>query len=225
MISIPIVVPSVRVPRPVRARWAAGSLVVGFAVMPHLLRSMMAIRPIDPTASAVGGALLLLTIAAVIAVLASGHATWGALDLDEVERWFRDALVFSLVCVGLFLPASMSALATPPLLPALAGVILPAASEEFAYRGVLAVALFRLLPACKVRAEFRTACALVLSGVAFAAAHDSLLSPGPSLVAAVQRAVAGLLLGVVALRSRSLLAPMFAHAAFNAVVLAPWIEP
>ena len=41
----------------------------------------------------------------------------------------------------------------------------------------------------------------------------------------LQRGTAGLLLGFVALRSRSLLAPMFAHAAFNAVVLAPGFGP
>ena len=96
-----------------------------------------------------------------------------------------------------------------------------AATEEFAYRGVLLMALVRLLPACKVRAEGRVALALLLGSVAFAAAHDSLLTPDGSLAVSCQRGVAGLVLGFVALRSRSLLAPMFAHAAFNAVVLTP----
>jgi len=151
----------------------------------------------------------------------SGHPTWGALDLDEVMSWSQDAVLCVVIAIALFVPAAVLALDTPPLGAALAGVLLPAATEEFAYRGVLLMALVRLLPACKVRAAGRVALALVLGSVAFAAAHASLLTPERPLAVACQRGVAGLVLGFVALRSRSLLAPMFAHAAFNAVVLTP----
>lgn len=223
--SIPVVISSVRVPRSARARAAVACLVTGFALAPHLVRMAAASWLADPTASAISGAMLTFALALAVAGGVSGHPTWGGLDLDEVVRWSHDAVLCVAIAIALFVPAALLALGTPPLAAALAGVVLPAATEEFAYRGVLLVALVRLLPACKVRADYRTALALLLGSVAFAAAHDPLLTPDRSLAAALQRGTAGLLLGFVALRSRSLLAPMFAHAAFNAVVLAPGFGP
>ena len=221
MTSMPLVVSSVRVPRSARARGAALCLVVGFGVVPHFVRAGLTAWIGDPTAAAISGALLLFAMSLAVAGGVSGHPTWGALDLDEVMGWSQDAVLCVVIAIALFVPAAVLALDTPPLGAALAGIVLPAATEEFAYRGVLLMALVRLLPACKVRAEGRVALALLLGSVAFAAAHDSLLTPDGSLAVACQRGVAGLVLGFVALRSRSLLAPMFAHAAFNAVVLTP----
>ena len=221
---MPLVLPSVRVPRSTRARTAAVTLIIGFALAPHLVRLLSAPWFDASVSAAVGGILLFFLCVVVAASVASGRPTWGALDIDELAGWVGDVLLFWLVGVALFLPAVLFDQRTPPVAPALAGVLLPAAVEEFAFRGVLLVALIRLLPACKVRAAFCPALAIVLGSVAFAAAHAPLLTPERPLAAALQRAVAGLLLGFVALRSRSLLAPMFAHAAFNAVVLAPWFD-
>lgn len=222
MTSIPLGISSVRVPRSARARGAAVCLVTGFALVPHLVRAAAVSWSADPVAAAITGALLLFVLSLAVAGIVSGHLTWGGLDLDEIVGWSHDTLLFVAIAILLFVPAAIFALGTPPLAAGLAGVVLPAATEEFAYRGVLLVALVRLLPACKVRADFRTGLALILGSVAFAAAHDSLLTSDRSLAVAFQRGIAGLLLGFLALRSRSLLAPMFAHAAFNAVVLAPW---
>jgi membrane protease YdiL (CAAX protease family) len=211
-------------PRSMRARAAACTLVVGFALMPHLLRALTADWFAEGSAAAIGRTLLFFVCVTVAAACASGHRTWGALHMDELSGWANDTMLFVGVGVALFLPAALLDQRTPALAPALAGVLLPAAVEEFAFRGVLTVSLIRLLSACKARPEFRPALAVLLSSVAFAAAHDVLLTPDRSLAAALQRGTAGLLLGFVSLRSRSLLAPMFAHAAFNAVVLAPWFD-
>lgn len=82
--------------------------------------------------------------------------------------------------------------------------LVPAVCEEIAARGLLTLGLRRRLGA---------AGALLISTVAFAALHLS-------LVRAVPTAILGLVLGVLALRAGSIVPSMLAHALNNAIALA-----
>ncbi len=166
---------------------------------------------------------------AVVAMLGRGAAASIGVRLGRPLRGtglglgvFAAALpvcVATLIVAGLVLRAMgippkehplLEELARTPTTPALmlaivqAGVLAPLA-EEFLYRGLLMTALYRYM---------RPAGAMAASSLVFAAAH-ALLEPQ----AVVPLFILGLALAYAAYRTRSLLAPVVGHAAFNTLMV------
>jgi membrane protease YdiL (CAAX protease family) len=166
---------------------------------------------------AAGAALVLLAVAVVVRLLGSGTPAIG------LRRPTRGELAFAigaLAVVGgvatvvgpalaepFFGPLPVSLGSVSALAPALLFAIANASMEETMYRGVL---MRWVMPAAGVTG------ALALQAAAFGLAHgvgsDFAASPLPVMAAT---AAGGLALGMLALRSRSLLLPIAVHAALD----------
>lgn len=94
-------------------------------------------------------------------------------------------------------------------LPAVAAIVLAPFAEEVLYRGALLGTLARTAP---------HSTALTLQALIFGLAH--VIGHPPSLPLAIPLAVVGWICGWIALRTRSLLPAVLAHATFNAIQFA-----
>jgi hypothetical protein len=156
----------------------------------------------------------------------SRFATHGPLvlldDRTLVRRWLTDGALFAFAIAALLLCAvalnRYDARSLPDFVSyRIREVVVPALTEEIAFRGFLTVALTAALRAVAGNERRSSALAVVVTSVAFACAHQP-VAVDPSMVLAV-RFAAGLTFGLLTLHSRSLVPAMFAHAAVNTELL------
>jgi membrane protease YdiL (CAAX protease family) len=143
-------------------------------------------------------------------------------DRSLVRRWLTDGALFAFAMAALLLCAVALNRHDPRSLPEFASyhmrdVIVPALTEEIAFRGFLTVALAAALRSVSGDDGRSSALAVLMTSVAFAFAHQPAVV-NPSMVLAI-RFTAGLTFGLLTLHSRSLVPAMFAHAAINAELL------
>lgn len=131
-----------------------------------------------------------------------GGGAWIGVSMPLV--WAQSALVPGQEAVSEALKSSLSLDGIPTLVVVLVLAVVPAIAEELAFRGVVLGALIR---------RMRIPGALVLQALLFALLHGSLFRILPTFVL-------GLLLGWIALRTRSLWPSMVAHALNNGILIA-----
>jgi membrane protease YdiL (CAAX protease family) len=218
--------------RPVanRHRWlpalcAASVLVAVVVGTPWVIRDAMRAVSRQFAALPDSGALAPLVFLLFILVI-SRFATHGPLvlldDRTIVRRWLTDGALFAFAIAALLLCTVALNRHDTPSLPEflwsrMRDVVVPALTEEVAFRGFLTAALAAALGPVVGDARQRTAVAVILSSAAFAFAHQP-VTVDPSTVLAVRFAV-GLTFGFLTLHSRSLVPAMFAHAAINVELL------
>jgi sodium transport system permease protein len=144
-----------------------------------------------------GGAARALAAAVLI-----GGAAWIGCSMPLV--WLQGALVPGQEAASAALKGNLSLEGTPLVVVVLALAVVPAIAEELAFRGVVLGALSTRL---------RPASAILLSALLFAISHGSLFRLLPTLVL-------GVLLGLIARRTRTLWPSMLAHALNNGILLA-----
>ena len=156
----------------------------------------------------------------------SRFATHGPLvlidDRTVVRRWLTDGALFAFAIAALLLCTVPLNRHDPLSLPEflsyrMRDIVVPALTEEIAFRGFLMVALTAALGAVAGDARQRSALAVIVTAVAFAFAHQP-VALDPSRVLAI-RFASGLIFGLLTIHSRSLVPAMFAHAAVNAELL------
>ncbi len=131
-----------------------------------------------------------------------GGGAWIGVSMPLV--WAQSALVPGQDAVSAALKSSLSLDGVPLPLVVLVLSLVPAVAEELAFRGVVLGALLR---------RMRTPGALVLQALLFALLHGSLFRMLPTFVL-------GLLLGALAVRTRTLWPSMLAHALNNGILVA-----
>ena len=197
-------------------------------VAPYIIRSLA--PQLHPANSATEQ---LLCAAAFVAVVQT--ATWGVrsrvgrpVHMASSRAWMRGAARFVLAGVPLVVLLSARTSSAAPVFDGARAqwlaltALLPALTEELAFRGLLMetvnAAVAELVGSVRVRAGVT----LVVVSLTFALAHGGITRPalGWSLIAA--RSAAGLVFGSLALGDRSLLAPMLAHAMYDAAVAHCW---
>lgn len=195
--------------------------------LPHLVRFVLAGLPALAEADTLQALLAPPLFLAVVALLAhlAARQTWGwPIDRAVAMRWLSEGATFLVASTTLFV------LLDPrggygrvawlhPTADRIAGVVWPALTEELAYRGVLAVVVSSSLASID-RGRARAVWTILSCSAAFSVAHEFAPSIGAIPVNLLRRLVAGVVLGALAWRSRSLLPSMFAHAAFNALTWA-----
>ncbi len=210
-------------PAVARAVACAGFL----GVLPHLVRC--AASGLSPMAEAdrlralLAPPLFLATV--VLLALLVARRAWGwPIDRAVAQRWLSEGATFAVASTALFLllhpPAGTGGFGwNGQEFFGLAGVTLPALTEELVYRGILAVVISSSLASVAGR-RARAALTVVFCSAAFSVAHEFAPFTGPWSPDLLRRFAAGIVLGSLAWRSRSLLPSMFAHAAYNALVRA-----
>ena len=195
--------------------------------LPHLVR--LSLTGVPSLAEAVTLRALLapplfLAIVAALALVAA-RQTWGwPIDRAVAMRWLSDGATFAAASTALFLLVEFGGdlsriawlLRTTELLTR---IVWPALTEELAYRGMLAVVVSSSLASIR-DGRARAAWTILSCSVAFSVAHEFAPFSGAFVVLLLRRLTAGMLLGTLAWRSRSLLPSMFAHAAFDALTRA-----
>ena len=210
------------VPAPVVGWVLVGTATLGS--LPHLVRYVLAGLPALAEADTLRAQLappLFLATVASLALLAA-RLTWGwPIDRAIAMRWAADGATFVVASSALFILLDAGGGTgrgewVSHVARRMAGLVWPALTEELAYRGVLAaVVSSALAPLHGDRA--RAAWTVLACSAAFSFAHEFASTPGALLPTLLRRFVVGLALGALAWRGRSLLPPMFAHAAFNAL--------
>lgn len=213
-----------------RHRWVPALFAVSVLVAlvggaPSLIREAVRALSLQVAAPSVVGALGPFVFLLFILVI-SRLATHGPVDLLDdrtlVRRWLTDGALFAFAMAALLLCAvAMQENEFRPLSDLMTyrvrEIIMPALSEEIAFRGFLTVALTTALGAAVRHERRRPAVAVMLASGAFALAHQH-AAIEPTVALAV-RFAAGLTFGFLTLHSRSLVPAMFAHAAVNGGLL------
>lgn len=167
----------------------------------------------------------------VVAVAASIAVRWGGRSTPIARRWpawRAGALRFAMGSGTLVALMSIrtgvrdvafdadraSALVRTTLLPAL--------TEELVFRGVMAAAVSAALVVVVRDPRVRAGVSLVVVSLAFALAHEGGTRPAVGWPLIAARFAAGLVFGALALRDRTLLAAMLAHAMYDAAVARCW---
>jgi membrane protease YdiL (CAAX protease family) len=213
-----------------RHRWISGLIVATVLVAvvggtPFVIRDLVRALSVQfaslPDVGAMAPFAFLLTILAI-----SRFATHGPFvlldDRSLVRRWLTDGTLFAFAMAALLLCAVPLSRHDPRSLPEFASyqmrdVVVPALTEEIAFRGFLTVALTAALRSVVGDDGRSKALAVLVASVAFAFAHQPAVVD-PSMVLAI-RFAAGLTFGLLTLHSRSLVPAMFAHSAINAELL------
>lgn len=225
-----------RVQREVRERFGvrapvliAGALVVPLVVVaPYIIRSLA--NQLHSTNSATEQ---LLCAAAFVAVVQAAawcvrrSAGW-PMHMANSRAWMRGAVRFVLAGVPLVVLLSARTSSATPLIDGaraqwlMLTALLPALTEELAFRGLLTETVSAAVAELVGRVRVRAGVTLVVVSLTFALAHGGITRPalGWSLIAA--RFAAGLVFGSLAFGDRSLLAPMLAHAMYDAAVAHCW---
>ena len=100
--------------------------------------------------------------------------------------------------------------------------LLPALTEELVFRGIATSMVGASLAVVVRGPRVRAGLTLVLVSITFALAHEGTSWPAVGWPLIAARSAAGLVFGVLALGDRSLLAPMLAHAMYDAAVARCW---
>ena len=207
------------------ALWGAGA-----AALPPLLR--WAVRRIAPFggASALewGSALAWISIVAWGASVAIRRGAAGAGIAARWRGWTVGAMRF-VVAAGALVTLVSTRVDRPAgvfdaerALTLARSALLPALTEEIAFRGVLAAVVGSLLATVVGERRVRVALSLAVVSFAFALAHEGTTWPAVGWPLIAARSAAGLVFGALALRDRSLLAAMLAHAMYDAAVARCW---
>jgi membrane protease YdiL (CAAX protease family) len=213
-----------------RHRWvpsliAATVLVTVVGGTPFVIRDLVRALSLQfaslPNVGATAPFAFLLFILAV-----SRFATHGPLvlldDRTLVRRWLTDGALFAFAMAALLLCAVVLNRHDVSSLPdfvsyRMRDVVVPALTEEIAFRGFLTVALTAALRSMAGDDHRSSGLAVVVTSLVFAFAHQPVAVDPRTVFAA--RFVAGLTFGLLTLHSRSLVPAMFAHAAVNAELL------
>jgi membrane protease YdiL (CAAX protease family) len=195
--------------------------------LPHLVRMALAGFPALAEADTLRALLAPPLFVAIVAMLAflAARQTWGwPIDRAVAMRWLSEGATFAVASTTLFLLLdSRAEFGRAAWLhrtaERMAGIVWPALSEELAYRGILTAVVSSSLASID-GGRARAAWTILSCSAAFSVAHEFAPSIGAFPANLVRRFVAGVVLGALAWRSRSLLPPMFAHAAFNALTRA-----
>ena len=213
-----------------RHRWASALIVTTVLIAlvggtPFVIRDLVRALSLQfessPNLAATAPVAFLFFILAV-----SRFTTHGPLvlldDHASVRRWLTDGALFAFAMAALLLCAVALNRHDAQSLPdflwyRMRDVVVPALTEEIAFRGFLTVALASVLRGMAGDDHRSNALAVVVTSGVFAFAHQP-VAVDPRAVFAV-RFAAGLTFGFLTLHSRSLVPAMFAHAAVNAELL------
>lgn len=216
--------------RRVRAWLAVVAWTAGLTALPHLTR--WAVRRAAPQGDAEvmewWSAVVWTSVVALAACIAARHGGLSTPIARRWPRWRAGALRFVMasgtlaallstrtgVRATVFDAGGAATLARTALLPAL--------TEELVFRGVMAAVVSALLAAVVRGPRVRAGMSLVVVSLAFALAHEGATRPAAGWPLIAARVAAGLVFGALALRDRTLLAAMLAHAMYDATVARCW---